>query len=117
MVICTHPQKCKLCLLNNCEMTSMRNRKGRNRSRGGGGSVIKRVSPKCKLELRKALRFEGWYDFMGNLVLSSSVMEGSKVFEVLDFGPTYQPNEDGRIIHLKYYAQTKTYAKDVSLIF
>ena len=50
MVICTYPQKRRLCFL---------------KSEERGGSVIKRASPKCKLELRKALRFAGRYEFTG----------------------------------------------------
>ena len=80
-----------------------------------GGSVIKGASPGCKLELRKALRFAGRYEFTGNSVVRAESVEGIKVFEVLDFGSDEEPVEDGRIVYLKYYAQEGTYVRDVSL--
>jgi len=119
MAICTYPQKRKLCLLNEGSITRMRNRKSKrgDSSDGGGTSLIKRASPRCKLELRKALRFAGRYEFTGNSVSSSSsVEEESKVFEVLDFGSANEPIEDGRIAHLKYYAQAETYENHTEVL-
>jgi len=100
MAICTYPQKRKLCFL---------------KSNKRGGSVIKRASPKCKLELRKALRFAGRYEFTGNSVVRAESVEGIKVFEVLDFGSDDEPI-DGRIVYLKYYAQAETYARDTNVL-
>ena len=38
--------------------------------------------------------------------MKAESVKGIKVFEVLDFGPDDKPIEDGRIVYLKYYAQT-----------
>ena len=92
--------------INGCELCLLKNKHGL--------SVIKRASPKCKLELRKALRFFGQYEFTGNTVVKSESLEGIKVFEVIDFGTDELPIKNGRVVHLKYYEQLHAYAREVS---
>jgi len=100
LTICTYAQKRELCFLKNKL----------------GSSVIKRASPKCKLELRKALRFAGRYEFTGNAIVKAESVEGIKVFEVLDFGTDDIPIENGRSVYLKYYEQFETYARDTAVL-
>ena len=77
-----------------------------------GNSVMSRATPKCKHELRKALRFNGRYEFVGRPVTGP---DGVKVFEALDFGPEDDPKEEGGQVMIKYYGDRDTFTRAVSL--
>jgi hypothetical protein len=73
---------------------------------------MSRATPKCKHELRKALRFNGRYEFVGRPVTGP---DGVKVFEALDFGPEDDPKEEGGQVMIKYYGDRDTFTRAVSL--
>eukprot|EP00957_Ditylum_brightwellii_P091004 6929076-Ditylum_brightwellii.AAC.1 len=81
-----------------------------------GGSVISRATPKCKVALRKALRFVGQYEFVGSVAIQSDSSTGLKVFEALDFGTDDEPYEDGRRVLLRCYGREEPYLKEANLI-
>jgi ankyrin repeat protein len=77
-----------------------------------GNSIMSRATPKCKYELRKALRFNGRYEFVGRPITGP---DGVKVFEALDFGPDDDPKEEGSQVRIKYYGDRETFTRAVSL--
>ena len=77
-----------------------------------GNSIMSRATPKCKYELRKALRFNGRYEFVGRPITGP---DGVKVFEALDFGPDDDPREEGSQVGIKYYGDRETFTRAVSL--
>mmetsp|Transcript_13122 Transcript_13122/g.15281 ORF Transcript_13122/g.15281 Transcript_13122/m.15281 type:complete len:785 (+) Transcript_13122:341-2695(+) len=96
--ICDYQQKRDLCFT--------KNDKGR--------TLIKRATPKCKNELRKALRFVGRYEFVGSAVAHAE--NGSKVFEALDFGTDDDPIVDGQKVLLQYYGNEESYNEAFSVL-
>lgn len=100
--ICSYPQVRELCFAK-C---------GPN---ANGGSVIMRATPRCRLALRKALRFVGRFEFLGTAALHSDVSLGLKVFEALDFGTDDDDFEDGRRVLLRCYSREKSYLQEVRI--
>ncbi len=95
--ICNYKQKQALCFA--------KNDKGR--------SLLRRATPKCKKELRKALRFDGRYEFVGNR--STNAGDSPKNFEALDFGNDEDPIPDGQKVTLLCYSNEMKFASEVSL--
>ena len=81
-----------------------------------GSSVISRATPKCKLEMRKVLRFGGQYEFTSSKAVRSNSVQGLEVFKALDFGSDENPIDDGRKVFLKCY-QKESFLRDVSIAF
>jgi hypothetical protein len=94
--ICDYQQKRALCFA--------KNEKGR--------TLLRRATPKCKQELRKALRFVGRYEFIGSGATDAE--DGPKLFEALDFGTDKDPIDDGQRVLLQYYGNEQTFAEAVS---
>lgn len=81
-----------------------------------GGSVIARATPRCRLALRRALRFVGRFEFLGSAALETDISLGLKVFEALDFGTEDEYFEDGRRVLLHCYSREKAYLQEVSYV-
>ena len=79
-----------------------------------GNSIMSRATPKCKLVLRKTLRFDGRYEFVGSAKAAKILGEEVKVFEALDFGSDEEPLEEGRKVTIKYFGNTDAFARAVS---
>lgn len=99
--ICSYSQIRELCFMKG----------GPNRS---GGPVISCATPKCRVELRKSLRFVGRFEFLGSSALRSDSSLGLKVFEALDFGTEESPIRDGRRMLLYCYGTETSYRDEVS---
>ena len=75
------------------------------------GSVISRATPKCKLQLRIALRFMGRYEFLSSKAISNDKGIGCKVFYALDYG-----TDDDPINHSSLLSTSSTDQLDVSIL-
>ena len=81
---------------------------------GNGGPVISRATPKCCQLLRKALRFVGRFEFLGNAAIYTDDTLGLKVFEALDFGAEEEPFKEGRRVMLQCYEREDKYRQETS---
>jgi hypothetical protein len=99
MSLCTYSQLRELCFMKGTPAQ-------------GNGTVITRATPRCRDELRKALRFVGRFEFVGGTALQSSV-PGLKIFDALDFGSEEEPYEEGRRVELRCYALETTFMDEV----
>jgi ankyrin repeat protein len=79
-----------------------------------GKSIMSRATPKCKRELRKTLRFDGRYEFIGGAKAMKILGEEVKVFEALDFGSDEEPRDEGRKVSIKYYWNKDAFTRAVS---
>ena len=75
---------------------------------------MSRATPKCKRELRKTLRFDGRYEFIGGAKAMKILGEEVKVFEALDFGSDEEPRDEGRKVSIKYYWNKDAFTRAVS---
>lgn len=94
--LCDYQQKRALCFAKNAK----------------GRTLLRRATPKCKEVLRKALRFVGRYEFVGNSAAKSD--DGPKIFEALDFGDEKDPIDEGQKVLLHYYGNEINFSEDVS---
>ena len=101
--ICSYQQLRELCFMKG----------GPNRS---GGPVISRATPKSRQALRKALRFVGRFEFLGNSAAYTDEALGLKVFEALDFGTDTDGEDDSRRVMLQCYESENFYRQESSLL-
>ena len=101
--ICNYQQLRELCFMKG----------GPNRS---GSPVISCATRKSRQVLRKALRFVGRFEFLGNSAVFADEALGLKVFEALDFGTNNEPRVEGRRVMLHCYGREDSYRKDTSLL-
>jgi hypothetical protein len=83
---------------------------------GSEDTLLSRATPKCREVLRRSLRFAGRFEFVGSNPIYSDEEIGLKVFDALDYGTPDDPDEDGRRVILKCFANGESFAEEVSLV-
>jgi hypothetical protein len=101
--ICSYQQLRELCFMKG----------GPNRS---CGPVISRATPQNRQVLRKALRFVGRFEFLGNSAAYTDEALGLKVFEALDFGTDSEGDGESRRVILQCYTSEDSYRQESSLL-
>jgi hypothetical protein len=81
-----------------------------------GKSLMSRATPKCKHELRKSLRFDARYEFIGGAKTERILGEDVKVFDALDFGTDEDLRKEGRRVSIRYYGSKDAFTRAVSSI-
>ena len=99
LTLCNHHQRRELCFMKG----------GSSRK---GGSILRKATPKSKLELRRGLRFVGRYEFTGSEAVISSRSRGLQVFDALDF----EYDKEGTQVYLHCFSKEKYYAKEISIL-